>query len=169
MLTWAPGQQILYHWPGNRNFHLLDPVTGEEKPLVDDDSVSWMFNPSYSPDGRKVAVFWNRPPERGLWVVSLDDSSETLVKKGPILFPICWSSEGDWIYATDRLEGMRNLLRVHAGGTKTEILRTLPDKSGGDFSITPDGRNLVYSVFEGRSDIWLVENFDPALEATVSQ
>jgi Tol biopolymer transport system component len=37
-VTWGP-TDILYHRPGNRNFHILNPNTEEERPLVEDDSV----------------------------------------------------------------------------------------------------------------------------------
>ena len=62
MLTWAPGTRILYHRPGHRNFHLLDPVTETETPLIKDETVGWAFCPRYSPDGLRVALYWNRRP-----------------------------------------------------------------------------------------------------------
>jgi Tol biopolymer transport system component len=31
-ITWWPGREILYQKPGNRNYAMLDPETGEEKP-----------------------------------------------------------------------------------------------------------------------------------------
>lgn len=67
-LAWAPGKEILYQRPGNRNLYILDPNTQEERPLVKDDSVGWMFSPCISPDGSRVAVMWNRRPG-GVWVI----------------------------------------------------------------------------------------------------
>jgi Tol biopolymer transport system component len=85
---WSPGRCIFYQKPGNRTFNILDPDTGEEKPLIRNESVGWLFNPQYSSDGSKVAVLWNRPlphssgPVHGLWVISLIDGSETLLSEG---------------------------------------------------------------------------------------
>jgi Tol biopolymer transport system component/tRNA A-37 threonylcarbamoyl transferase component Bud32 len=42
-ITWWPRREILYQKPENRNYGMLDPETGEEKPLVQDDSVGRMF------------------------------------------------------------------------------------------------------------------------------
>ncbi|MDH4272273.1 MAG: protein kinase, partial [Candidatus Aminicenantes bacterium] len=66
-IVWAPGSHITYHKTGNRNFMVLDPETGEEIPFVKDESVGWIFDPVYSPDGKKVAVGWNRRPSAGVW------------------------------------------------------------------------------------------------------
>src|SRR5262249_238030 len=32
-LSWAPGRHLVYQDPGHRNFHVLDPITGEQTPL----------------------------------------------------------------------------------------------------------------------------------------
>src|SRR6202050_2270460 len=63
-ITWSPGHDILYEKMGNRNIHILDPETAEEKPLVQNESAGRLFTPKYSPDGKKVAVFWNRRSQR---------------------------------------------------------------------------------------------------------
>ncbi len=86
-LTWAPGRHILYQTPGNRNFNTLDPETDEEKPLVQNESVGYLFNPKYSPDGKKVAVLWNRPPQDALWVISLIDGSQTFLSSVAVIGP----------------------------------------------------------------------------------
>ena len=51
-ITWSPGRHILYLRPGNRNFNILNPETGEEKPLVQNES-GYLYAPKYSPDGKK--------------------------------------------------------------------------------------------------------------------
>ncbi|MGH7456368.1 MAG: hypothetical protein ACRENG_33770, partial [bacterium] len=55
-IAWTPGSKILYHRPGDQNFHLLDPDTGEETALVWNESVGWIFDPCYSPDGKSLVV-----------------------------------------------------------------------------------------------------------------
>jgi Tol biopolymer transport system component/predicted Ser/Thr protein kinase len=44
-ITWSPGRRILYQRPGGRNCNILDPETGEEKPLVQNESVGLVFGP----------------------------------------------------------------------------------------------------------------------------
>jgi hypothetical protein len=65
-VTWFPGRNILYQQAGNRNYLELDADTAKEQPLVTNSAVGWMFSPAVAPDGRRVAVAWNRPPNRGV-------------------------------------------------------------------------------------------------------
>jgi Tol biopolymer transport system component/predicted Ser/Thr protein kinase len=73
-LEWAPGRNILYQRPGNRNFSMVNPVTATESPLLEVDSIGWIFAPRYSPDGKRLVAFWNRPPTPGLYVLSVEGS-----------------------------------------------------------------------------------------------
>ena len=36
-------------------------------------------------------------------------------------------------------------------------------------SLSPDGRQIIASLAEEKSDVWLMENFDPSLRATKPQ
>ena len=71
-LAWAPGRDILYHRPGNRNFFILNPQTGTESPLLTNEAVGWTFAPSYSPDGQALVMFWNRSQAPGLYEMPID-------------------------------------------------------------------------------------------------
>ena len=159
-VSWSPGPRILYQRPGNRNFHILDPSTKKETPLVRDDSVGWMFNACFSPNGERAAVSWNRTSggPRGLWILSLKDSSETLVKEGWI-FPAVWSKDGKSVYAITWDTNPQKILMIQTQGSQTETLWTLP-KDASFCSMTSDGQRVVYSVSEMKSDVWLIENFD---------
>ena len=161
-IAWSPGLHILYHKEGNRNFQILDPETEEEKPLVQDESVGWIFSPKYSPDGKKVAVSWNREPQAGPWVISLLDHSATPLGGGSgYLWPAGWSPDGSLIYAFRRPSLSNVILSLPAGGGSPATVVTLP----GDIAqavVSPDGRKLVANVSETKSDVWVVENFDPS-------
>ena len=79
-MAWSPDGRIAYHVPGNRNFSLFDPTTGAEQRLVTNDSVGWMFNPSFAPDGKRVVIHWNRQDVGdGFWLLSLADGSQTIL------------------------------------------------------------------------------------------
>jgi len=53
---------------------MVNPVTATESPLLEVDSIGWIFTPRYSTDGKRVVAFWNRPPTPGLYVVSVEGS-----------------------------------------------------------------------------------------------
>ena len=71
---WGSNSEIFYNKSGNRNFYIFNPATRENKLLVSNDSVGWMFNPRLSPDNSQIVVMWNRylnnETMRGLWVIS---------------------------------------------------------------------------------------------------
>jgi len=98
-IAWAPGKEILYQRQGRRNYHFLNPITEQQRPLVLNDSVGWMYQLCYSPDNKKVAVYWDREPAPGLWLISLEDSSQVLLNASSVLRPIKWSADGNYIYA----------------------------------------------------------------------
>jgi|GEM_PF-2277494 len=164
-LAWFPGQNILYHRPGNRNYFILNPATEEEKPLVQDDSVGWIFCPRYSPDGKKVAVSWNRRPSRGLWVFPIEDSSQAFLLKENA-YPVGWSADGRWIYAAEEISGTLKIFKISIKGNQTKIILTIPftlEQGSPKYeyvSMTSDGRQFVFPVYKYHSDVWMVENFD---------
>ena len=166
MVEWAPGSRILYHRPGNRNFHLLDPDTEEETPLVKDDSVGWVLGAKYSPDGTRVAVGWNRTQPEGdfrmnLWTISLTDSSEVGVS-GSRARPRGWSGDEAWIYAWDFTAS--RAIKIPATGGEAETVFEWPfEGKDGWCEMGSDESQWVCTVGESSSDIWLVENFDPDL------
>jgi hypothetical protein len=157
-IGWWPGREILYQKPGNRNYAVLDPETREEKPLVQDDSIGWMFYPKYAPDGKKIAVYWNRRPAVGLWVISLIDHSARMLHAGTLV-PAGWSPDAKLVYARP-LNG-NTIVSIPAGGGDLQTVAPLPGKIS-DAVVTPDGKRIVTNVGEEKSDVWLVENFDPA-------
>jgi serine/threonine protein kinase len=165
-LAWAPCPDILYLRPGNRNFHLLDPETEEERPLVKDDSSGWMFSPRYSPDCKKVAILWNRvtPPRPGAWLISLVDSSQMLLASG-VICPMEWSSDGNWIYASKTLDTATEVLMLSPGRNESRGLLRLPyvAEQFSDLTVLPGGKKFVYVLRETQSDAWLMENFDPGV------
>jgi len=176
-ITWAPGKKILYQRPGNQNFHLLDPETEEETPLVQNDSVGYIFSPEYSPDGKKIAVSWNRleygpildpldsdrrgPFARGLWVISLTDSSQTRVSDLYMLLPVGWSPDGKSIYAIHYQNNI--LMKIPTNGGEPIPLINLSRQTA-EADVSPDGKNIVVSLQETKSDIWIMENFDPEIK-----
>ena len=155
-LTWAPGR-IIYSRPGNRNFHLLDPRTGEETPLVLDDSVGWMFYPFVSPDGQHVAVFWNRRPP-GIWVLSTGDTSQVLVRQG-WLDPLGWAADGKSLYVRER--GSKEVFLLPIAGGEPTFVTELPFEDANCRVYDQATESLfLCTVEEAVSDAWMIEDFD---------
>jgi serine/threonine protein kinase len=170
-VSWEPGDSILYHKPGNRNFILLNPKTEEESPLVEDEMVGWMFTPYWSPDGKKVAVSWNRIDRKGggAWIITLEDSTQKLVKEGNV-YPVGWTPDGKWIYIAPNIQGLLKIIMVNlqTGLEKDVFSLPLSQEEGmpilESVSISPDGKHFVLGVQKISSDVWLVENFDPDIK-----
>jgi dipeptidyl aminopeptidase/acylaminoacyl peptidase len=161
-LSWAPGEKILYPRPGNRNFHQLDPDTGEEIPLVSNEDVGWIFYPHYSLDGTKVALHWNRSG-RGLWVISLTDGEQKPVGERVGLRVLGWSPDEEWIY------GFRGnssqVIRYSLADHSAVVVATIECGTNvSSVSMTPDARRFVYVCDEEQSDLWIAENVDLAGE-----
>jgi Tol biopolymer transport system component len=178
-VAWGPGRRILYQRAGNQNYYELDPDTASERLLVKDGSPGWMFAPVYSPDGMKLAVAWNRPPKRGIWIIDAVNRDETLLypSTAATIRPINWSSDGAWIYVVDGKNGPfrgatsfvgetiteARIVRIAVNGGTAETVATIPADEIGSVTITPDGRRAIYPVFSSRSDVWLVDDFDVQL------
>ena len=146
-----------------------DPRTGEHSPLVDADSIGYIFDPVWSRDGKKVAFFWNREsaeaPSMGMWVKDMTDGSIWEIVKG-VFNAIAWTADDEHIWA----------LRYRMDtGWDDEVVKW-PVKGGnpvpwvdlpmdrivhGYIAMTPDGRKFVYPVENRHADAWIIENFDP--------
>jgi Tol biopolymer transport system component len=165
----ADGSRILYQLEGARNFGVIDLATGKETDLVANESVGWISDPVVSPDGKKIAVSWNRRDASGqrspgIWIISLEDQSQRLlVKEDPNAdnVPLCWSADGKSLYYGQREKGeMHKVFVVAPAGGAPRLYAELPLKAT-DLQMTPDGKRIVCRVSEVESDIWLAENFDP--------
>jgi Tol biopolymer transport system component len=187
-VTWAPGERILYQQAGNRNFYVVDPQSRQERLLIKDSSVGWNASAEYSPDGKKIAVSWNRRPIPGLWLIESEDSRERLLygarhpsQSNP--FPIGWSPDGRFIIAVDGKRAAyrgvtasfeetiteAKILRIAVEGGAMQTLMTLPFDEVGSIAMFPDGRRFVASVYSSRSDVWVVDNFDVAPPSAIAR
>jgi Tol biopolymer transport system component/DNA-binding winged helix-turn-helix (wHTH) protein len=182
-VAWSPGSQILYQLAGNRNYYTLDPQTGKGHPFIKDDSVGWIFSPVFSPDRRKIAVFWNHPPNRGIWVIDKEGHETPVYMTSAFTRPVGWSADGSAIYAVAGKRAANRDLTANLGETVTDAKVLLVPSSGGDVrtvasipfdeigavSMSPDGRRFVFPVYSSRSDVWVVDNFDGSPEPRITR
>ena len=161
-VAWLNRTNLLYQLPGNKNFGVLDTQSRSERPLVANDSIGWMFSPAVSPDGKHVAVYWNRlDRKRGVWVISLEDGTQKLVKGFDnfvdSLRPIRWSEDGRWIYATYINYTPQEIVRVSLDGIEQHVIATIPGSENANVDISSNGKHIVASLPEEFSDIWVME------------
>jgi Tol biopolymer transport system component/DNA-binding winged helix-turn-helix (wHTH) protein len=184
-VTWAPSARILYQQTGNRNFYVIDPRTRQERLLIKDGSVGWAASAEYSPDGKQVAVGWNRRPLPGVWLIDANDSRERMVygARGPLEStggsPVGWSPDGRFVITVDGKRAAyrgitatfeetlteARILRVPVGGGAPQTVLQLPFAEVGSIAMFPDGRRFVASVYSSRSDVWLVDDFDSGAQS----
>ena len=169
-VIWMPESKILYQQVANRNFHFLDPDTLKERPLLTNEMVGWVFDPRLSTDRKQLAVNWNRVDdpqyrrlEARIWILSLEDAGQRfLPRTAEFSRLIGWSSDGKWLYA--HASGGST---IHAVSVDREESRTLLTLPGSILRCSFHGahRKIVCAVAETKSDVWMVENFDPDLSA----
>jgi eukaryotic-like serine/threonine-protein kinase len=166
LLWWLPDGRLAFQTSDARNYRIRDLTSGHEEMLVKDDSPGWVFFPSLSARGDRVAVHWNRPKEPGLWLLSWPERQERFLAAR--LTPIGWSADDRWIYAQP--DAGRTILRVSAEDGKVEPVSSF---SVGTFQdecdLTPDSRMVICSLAEINTDAWLIEGFDPAIRAQTSR
>ncbi len=166
--SWILGHGIVFHQPGYADFLILNPETGDITPVLDADTLGWVFSPSPSPRGDQLAIFWNRP-DYGLWIVSLTDSLQTLVLSEFSCYPLNWSEGEDSIYfaspsVSSVRMGFKYICRVEIQSGGIDTILTLPFEDVWHVSMSPDRRQLVCEVKNVQNDLWLVENFDPEVK-----
>jgi WD40 repeat protein len=156
---WLSGDEVFYRRPSQRNFAVLSLRGQPARHLVANDSMGTMSAVLADPTGRMLALFWDRPQYggRGLWLISLADTSQRLLRSGVIL-PFRWAISGKALYALE-LEAPYRLLRIPLAAPDSAIPVTRPHGCLDD--ISPDGTRVLCAGGTSTSDIWLIRNFDP--------
>lgn len=165
-VSWAPGSNILYQTAGNKNFHILDPRTGEEMPLKIDESVLSVHNAHFSPDGKKIAAYIQRENfPSGVSVFDLENESQVGFIQGEF-DPIGWSTDSERIYISDLEAEDVRVLKVSLRSGEPESLFELPFSPLRGRAIkfqvrmSVDARLFAFPANRSQSDVWMIENFD---------
>jgi hypothetical protein len=126
-----------------------------------------MFRPLISPDGQQVAVSWMRASTGNskVYLISVKDSFQTPI--GPqSAVPLGWSRNGASIYVEE--ESSRRIHRISLRTGRSVYIgmnpfrRPVGDLGSCELNERPSAVSLLCSVDESVSDVWMMENFDPA-------
>jgi TolB protein len=132
--------------------YLLDVATGQVRPIIVDHA--WNTDPSWSPDGTRIAYVSTKDGETALYVMDLIDSKVTrLTRGGGWNGNPTWSPDGEWIMFDSSRDGpsaeARNLFVVRPDGTDLRRVTRLPHYNGQP-SWAPDGKRVAFLL--GRLD-----------------
>ncbi|HEX3130889.1 MAG TPA: protein kinase [Thermoanaerobaculia bacterium] len=136
---------------------ILDTVSRLRRRIPVDDGVQ----PSWSPHGWRLA-YWGVPAgsaRRILWTVAAEGGQPAkLLDDGFSNWNPVWSPDGAWLYFGSDRSGSLNLWRLPidertgAPRGKPEPVTT-PAMASGFWSLSADGRHMVYAANESRSNI----------------
>ena len=145
-LCWNTDSTILCFNSGNFNLYVFNIITGEQKTFIKSENYEWMYNPIFSPEMKKVAIHWNKN-NYGIWIISLEDSSQKFLIKGRLL-PLKWTEDGRYIFIFDYVKS--EILKVFLNnGSIAEHLK-IPfngiNALNNDIDITADGKIIVCAV-----------------------
>jgi Tol biopolymer transport system component len=158
-IAWAPGARIVYQNVARASLSILDPVSGGESRFVHRGARGDVAWPAWSPDQRQLAYFrYTDPTHAGIHIYTVADSSYRAVQEDFVL-PICWSSDGRYIYARGRGDANEQVVAIPTEGGAPRVLLDLPWQIG-DMTVFPDGSGAITSVLTRQTDVWLVEDFE---------
>ena len=157
--VWTPdGRQLLFQLPSHRNYQVVDLTTGQERRLVANDSVGWLFAPLFHGSGTELVVYWHRPPRMELWRLRLSDSSQTRIpgtqSSSGDVYPLRWRSDGVLEMEQDDMDGAaRWVIRVEPRSGRR--LRQDPVRLNCQGLALIDDTTAVCPVLTMQSDVWL--------------
>ncbi len=158
--------QVMGRATDRRRLILIDLESGEEERLIQSDRG---FADFVAAAGQREVAVWSSSGEReGLSVLSLDTRDRRQVVGWPGRGdPLAWSDDGDSVigYGPTRVASRWDLFSHPVNGGQTQILiedlgRLLGDE-GYPRAVAGDASAIIVERGESRSDVWLVENFDP--------
>jgi serine/threonine protein kinase/Tol biopolymer transport system component len=132
-------------------------------PLKTGDAVQ----PSWSPDGRRIAYWGSETGRRVIRTVKADGSDPVeVIGDGQLNWNPVWAPDGKHLYFLSDRGGSQNVWRIRidessgraAGGPEAV---GVPAKSVSSLSVARDGRRILYATDESRSNVESI-GFDPA-------
>ena len=124
-----------------------------------------------SPDGRQIVIHEGGGNGPVLKVIPAEGGEPRELYRGPHFdHALAWTPDGRHILfgspdlATDPDAGRMELWRIPVSGGSPERVGLAKEGRFHDLRISPDGRRLAFTVEEPSKEVWVLENFLPALE-----
>ena len=162
-LSWSPdGKTIAYAaWNDNAslyNIFTIDVATGETRQLTDNQVQN--FEPSYSPNGKKIAYiegyYQNGNLNFEVYVMNADGTSQTQVTKDSWYdWEPNWTPNGQQIIYTSERDVYYGLYTVNPDGSNLQHFFTPNDQAVRFPDYSPDGSQVVVSQASA-STMWNV-------------
>jgi Tol biopolymer transport system component len=114
-----------------------------------------------APDGKRVAVAKQdqQTGNRDIWLLDIEHGVPTRFTFDPAIDrdPV-WSPDGGRVVFDSARDGAYNLFQKDSGGTRNEELLLKSDLEKHVWDYSPDGRFLLYAVFDPRTfwDFWVL-------------
>ena len=166
---WSADGRSIYYVRRARSIRLRDLETGQEKAIYQPATRPLPPFPiqhlALSPDGEQLAFLAATGSEEGDWrllvtPVADGEVGEVLKLEGPI-GGLEWTPDGRYLLFSRR----NGLWRIPpSGGTPQRLDVPRPAPAG--LSVHPDGRRLAFTTVEQKLEMWVMENFLPAVEAS---
>jgi len=162
--AWSPdGNWLAYRRvQGGKSSLVKAKLGSREAPVVIRENVPG-FVPQWSPTGEWLTC----PQPNGMSLISPDGKQiKPLGVRG--VSDLVWSKDGKTLYGVRRENGKPALLSVsvETGSEKIigeigEFMPLSPHGPGIRLSLSPDGKSIIYGFVRPRSELWLLEGFDP--------
>ena len=153
-LEWAPGSELLAQSPDLQYGRFTGQEPGRPLTTAPDSETNYVLGARYSPDGRSVAVYWNRAGDRAVWVVEEGRAPRRLLEGDR--YPIGWSPDGSTIFAYGQRDRRVTAIDVTTG--RLQMVLQLPFQVDEiDVDLAPDGRGVIAAVREAPGDAIVVD------------
>jgi Tol biopolymer transport system component len=179
--AWFPeGKRLLYirnsREAGKTVFAVVvrELATGRETELFRAATGAWIYDVALSPDGQQVALSMMERETKSTALkvlpVTGGESSELVRTKEPDAIyraTLSWSADSRYIvFGKGRLadpERKTQLLAISSRGGESHPLGVVMD-TGRNLSFDPTGHRVAFAAGRAKSEIWVMENFLPALK-----
>ena len=141
------------------------PVSGGEVTALTQ-GIEWNFQPTYSPDGKRIAFVSDRDGNDNIWVMNIDGSNVEQVTKERKhnLHNPAWTPDGQWIAVRKGSVSRRSIpageiwMYHISGGSGIEVVDNTDgeraQKSIAEPAFSPDGKYLYYSQDTTSGWVW---------------
>lgn len=167
-VTWSTvtvspdGETVVFDLLGD--LYRVDIDGGDAESLTS--GIAWDFQPTFSPDGSRIAFISDRAGAENVWTMSADgsDLQQVTDEKAQLLHNPAWSPDGEFIAARKGYVSARSIpagsiwMYHRSGGGGIEIVERLhgpqSQKNIAEPAFSPDGRYLYFSQDTTSGTVW---------------